>query len=160
GSSPNGSGIAANGSAFGNPNAPQGVQSAFVQEYGTISQSISGLTPGTIYTLTFSAAQRPGNHQTWNVTMNGSVIGSSAAVLGSRVITGNNYVTCGNGCGAGSSIVYTMPASANGYSLTNITVYGGWSGNERDAQAYTVYYSTMAAPANFMLLGTVNYNPV
>ena len=38
-------------------------------------------------------------------------------------------------------------------------VYGGWSDNGRDQQAYTVYYSTVAAPANFISLATVNFNP-
>src|SRR5450759_1229535 len=47
GASPSGSGIVRNGGAFGNFNAPQGVQAAFVQEYGTISQAISGFTAGT-----------------------------------------------------------------------------------------------------------------
>src|ERR1035441_5886735 len=75
GASPNGSGIVANGSGFNNPNVPQGGQAAFVQEYGTISQAISGLVPGTNYTITFSAAQRPGNAQTWNVKIDNAVIG-------------------------------------------------------------------------------------
>lgn len=70
-----------------------------------------------------------------------------------------NYVTCGNGGGAGSLIVYPLPASANGYSLTNITVYGGWQDNGRDQQAYTVYYATTATPSNFIELTNVNYLP-
>src|ERR1035437_11112422 len=41
GSTGNGSGLIGNGSAFLNPNAPQGVQAAFVQEHGTISQARS-----------------------------------------------------------------------------------------------------------------------
>ena len=76
GASGNGSGLVANGSGFGNPNAPQGGQAAFVQGHGMVSQRLSGLVPGTGYTLTFSAAQRPGNAQTWNVTMDDAVIGS------------------------------------------------------------------------------------
>ncbi len=71
GASPNGSGLVANGGGFSNPNAPLGVQAAFVQEHGTISQTISGFTPGKIYTLSYSAAQRSattGNGgETWNV---------------------------------------------------------------------------------------------
>lgn len=80
GASGNGSGLIANGSGFSNPNAPQGVQAAFVQGHGTITQSISGFTPGTAYQITFEAAQRPDNGtvnvsgQSWNVTINGSVI--------------------------------------------------------------------------------------
>jgi|GEM_PF-67301 len=70
-----------------------------------------------------------------------------------------NYVTCGNGGGAGSTIIYTLTGPANGYNLTNITVYGGWADSGRDQQAYTVYYSTVAAPTNFISLTAVNYNP-
>ncbi len=73
--------------------------------------------------------------------------------------TGTNYVTCGNGGGAGSLIVYELPASANGYNITNITVYGGWKDNGRDAQAYTVSYSTLFNPSVFTVLASVNYNP-
>jgi len=70
-----------------------------------------------------------------------------------------NYVTCGNGGESGSVIIYTLTGSANGYTLTNITVYGGWANNGRDQQAYTVYYSTVAAPANFTSLAVVHYSP-
>ncbi|HWD93324.1 MAG TPA: hypothetical protein VG938_13360 [Verrucomicrobiae bacterium] len=73
--------------------------------------------------------------------------------------TSTNYITCGSGFGAGSTVIYTLPPSANGYDLTNITVYGGWKDNGRDQQAYTVYYSTAATPASFNLLTLVNYNP-
>jgi len=76
GASPNSSGLVGNGSAFGNPTAPQGVQAAFVQGYGTISQAISGFTPGANYTVSFLAAERPNNAQSWNVTVNGLVIAS------------------------------------------------------------------------------------
>ena len=70
-----------------------------------------------------------------------------------------NYVTCGDEYGAGSTIVYTLPASSLGYNLTNITVYSGWQDNGRDAQAYTVSYSTVANPSQFTVLTAVNYNP-
>jgi hypothetical protein len=72
----NGSGIVANGGGFGNFNAPQGVQAAFVQEYGTISQVIPGFTPGVNYTISFLAAERLNNAQSWNVTVNDVVIAS------------------------------------------------------------------------------------
>ncbi|HEY2328292.1 MAG TPA: family 78 glycoside hydrolase catalytic domain, partial [Verrucomicrobiae bacterium] len=75
------------------------------------------------------------------------------------VTTSTNYVTCGNSGGAGSTIIYTLTGPTNGYDLTNITVYGGWANNSRDQQAYTVYYSTVAAPTNFISLAVVNYNP-
>jgi hypothetical protein len=91
--------------------------------------------------------------------------------LGIALITGpygitssTNYVTCGNGTGpdgssAGSTIIYPLPAATYGFNLTNITVYGGWASNGRDQQAYTVYYSTVMAPANFISLAVVNFNP-
>jgi Immunoglobulin I-set domain len=69
--------------------------------------------------------------------------------------TTTNYVTCGNGAGAGASIIYTLPPSSNGYDVTNITIYGGWKDNGRDQQAYSTIYN----PASFSVLSPVNYNP-
>jgi hypothetical protein len=81
GASPNGSGIVANGSGFSNPNAPQGVQAAFIQENGSVSQTLSGFSPGTNFTFTYSAAQRDGANQhggeSWNVLIDGTVIKSN-----------------------------------------------------------------------------------
>jgi alpha-L-rhamnosidase len=73
--------------------------------------------------------------------------------------TSTNYVTCGNGSGAGSLLIYSLGSSATGYDVTNITVYGGWADNGRDQQAYTVHYSTVMAPTNFTQLTSVSYNP-
>ncbi|MBN2161837.1 MAG: DUF642 domain-containing protein [Pontiellaceae bacterium] len=73
--------------------------------------------------------------------------------------TSTNYVTCGNGSGAGASAIYILPTSDIGYDLTNITVYGGWADNGRDQQAYTVSYSTASDPSTFHVLRSVNYNP-
>ncbi|MDB6063906.1 MAG: hypothetical protein JWR26_114 [Pedosphaera sp.] len=73
--------------------------------------------------------------------------------------TSTNYVTCGNERGAGLSLTYRLTGSKTGYDLTNIVVYGGWADGNRNQQAYTVYYSTVAAPASFIRLGSVNYTP-
>lgn len=73
--------------------------------------------------------------------------------------TSANYVTCGNGGGAGALVTFTLTGFAAGYTLTNITVYAGWKDAGRDQQAYTVYYSKVAAPTTFLSLGSVNYNP-
>ena len=81
------------------------------------------------------------------------------AIIQPSTSTDTNYVTCGNGSGSGSLIIYTLPASANGYNLTNITVYGGWANNGRDMNAYTVLYSTVDNPTSFKYLTTVSYNP-
>jgi len=72
---------------------------------------------------------------------------------------GLNYVTCGDGSGAGSTVIYALPPSTYGYNLTNITVDSGWQDNGRDAQAYTVYYSTVLNPTVFTMLTSVNDNP-
>ena len=78
---------------------------------------------------------------------------------GSGTTAGINYATCGSADGAGSTIIYTLPASTYGYNLTNITVDSGWQDNGRDAQAYTVSYSTVVNPTVFTVLTSVNYNP-
>jgi hypothetical protein len=73
--------------------------------------------------------------------------------------TERNYVTVGNGSGAGRVLVYALPASANGYNLTNITIYGGWADGGRDALAHTILYSTVSDPTSFIVLTSVSYNP-
>ena len=101
-----------------------------------------------------------GNRSVNSLTTGGSL---TIAAGGSTTTTSTNYVTCGNGGSptAGATVIYTLTnTSAGGYYLTNITVYGGWRDGGRDQQAYTVYYSKISAPATFLLLGSVNYNPV
>jgi len=73
--------------------------------------------------------------------------------------TSDNYVTCGDGYRAGSSFTYLLTGSKNGYNLTSFTTYGGWVNAGRDQQAYTVYYSTIAAPELFIPLASVNFTP-
>ena len=74
------SGISGNNSGFtsGNPNAPQGYQVAILQQTGSFSQSVTGLTAGS-YVLNFDAAQR-GNFgvetQNFEVLIDGSVVGT------------------------------------------------------------------------------------
>ncbi|MES2659619.1 MAG: Ig-like domain-containing protein [Verrucomicrobiota bacterium] len=84
---PNGSGIVSNGSGFNNPTAPQGTQVAFVQSHGSVSQALSGFVPGTSYTINYSASQRPGYSQTWDVKIDNTVIQSNTA-------GGNAFVPC------------------------------------------------------------------
>jgi hypothetical protein len=83
------SGLSSNGSAFtaANPNAPQGSQGAFVQQQGSISQNVT-LAAGT-YTLSFSAAERVSNKvpETFNVTVDGNVVGSFNNVPGKAYTT-------------------------------------------------------------------------
>lgn len=69
-------------------------------------------------------------------------------------------VTCaGSGATAGNFVIYTLAGSANGYTITNIMSSGGLSDDGRDQQAYTILYSTVAAPTTFLPLAVVNYLP-
>ena len=72
--SSSGSGIEHNGSAFNAATAPDGVQTAYLQFIGSISQALS-LNAGS-YTLSFKAAQRSGQIQPVRVTVDGTQIGS------------------------------------------------------------------------------------
>src|ERR1035441_8458544 len=58
------------------------VQAAFVQEYGSVSKTISGFVPGTTYAVNYSAAQRSGGSQhggeSWNVKIDNTVIQSNS----------------------------------------------------------------------------------
>lgn len=77
----------------------------------------------------------------------------------------HSWVTCiGSGTGVnnaqgGNFVTYTLPASANGYDLTNIMTAGGWNDAGRDQQSYTVSYATAANPTYFQPLAVVSYNP-
>jgi hypothetical protein len=89
----NGSGIAANGSAFtsSNPNAPDGVQVAFLQGIATISQVIPNFVPGTSNTISFYAAQRAiynNGGQTWSLKINNVAIANFAPAA-----TATSYVS-------------------------------------------------------------------
>jgi hypothetical protein len=73
------SGVTGNNSAFtsGNPNAPEGNQVAFLQGYGTISQTATFAAAGT-YKINFMAAQRVNGNfssQTIQVLVDGVVVG-------------------------------------------------------------------------------------
>jgi hypothetical protein len=72
-------GVAGNGSGFtiSNPAAPQGMQVAFLQGYGRLSQTIS-LAAGS-YSLSFMAAQRgniQASYQTFQVLVDGGLVGT------------------------------------------------------------------------------------
>ena len=87
---------------------------------------------------------------------------------GIKVLTDGQIGSQGNGAltnfeaagpAQGKTLIYTLSGSAGGYNLTNIVVYGGWQDGGRDEQAYTIYYSTVAAPTNFLLLDAIDYLP-
>lgn len=72
---------------------------------------------------------------------------------------GANQTLAVGGSGAGQNLVYTLANSTVGYNISNIVVYGGWGDNGRNAQDYTVSYSTVANPTNFIVLDTVALDP-
>ncbi len=74
-----GAGVSTNGTGLtsGNPNAPQGVNVAFIQNQGAISQAINNPTAGT-FALDFQAAQRAnyGTSQSFQVLVDSAVVGT------------------------------------------------------------------------------------
>jgi hypothetical protein len=120
------------------------------------------LAPGSvIYGQVPSSTNGNFNLETFGAgrNVNSLTAGDTLTISQPSGITSTNYVTGGNA--AGASVTYALTnVSSGGYNLTNITVYGGWFNSDRDQQAYTIYYSKITAPATFLLLGTVNYNPV
>jgi hypothetical protein len=91
-------GLLANGGGFGNPNAPEGIQSCFLQGFGHIEQTINIATAGT-YELKLKAAQRTGNTQTFKVYCDANLIATitpsptsflNYSTAGFTVATGNH----------------------------------------------------------------------
>lgn len=83
-----GAGILANGSAFGNPNAPEGLQVGFVQSTGWTSLPVVGSANSNWWTVTFLGAQRSyqpgGGAQTLDIY-------ADAGRLGSVTPAGTNF---------------------------------------------------------------------
>ncbi len=150
------------------PAAADNIITAIAEQTG---RGIGVFTPGWIFTTNHSliAGKAPssaiGNFSLEAPGRNVNSLTSdddgalSVIVSTSGATSSTNYVTCGNGGGAGSSVTYTLTGSTYGYDLTNVTVFGGWADNGRDQQAYTVFYSTVMDPQNFLPLTTVNFNP-
>ena len=80
-----GAGIQSNGSAWAAAAAPEGTQTAFVQNVGSVAQSLT-LAAGT-YTVRFSAARRVSQVQPLQILIDGTPIGSPIAPAG------NNFAT-------------------------------------------------------------------
>jgi hypothetical protein len=68
------------------------------------------------------------------------------------------FATCGSG--AGEFVIYNLPPNQTGYDLTNIVIAGGWNDDGRDAQWYTVSYSTVENPGTFIPLKVITNNPI
>jgi hypothetical protein len=124
----NGSGIAANNSAFtsANSNAPQGFQVAFLQGAATVSQTLNGFLSGQNYAVTFAAAQRnyqQNGGQTWNVTINGTVVGSFAPPRAATSYT--NYTASFTASAASQALAFVstdIPGGDNTVFIDNVQI--------------------------------------
>ena len=109
----------------------------------------------TIETDSLIAGQLPGAFGAGNFTIVSGTKGLSALTDGAFGPVGavTNYAMCGSN--AGQSVAYYI----NGATLTNIVVYSGWQNSGHDGQFYNVSYSTLAAPATFIPLTSITFNP-
>jgi archaellum component FlaF (FlaF/FlaG flagellin family) len=151
-------GLAANGSAFtsNNPNAPEGTQVAFVQDVGSISQSV--ILPAGTFDLTFSAAQR-GNYQasfqTFRLLVDGRVIGTFNDLVGSNSFPATNYTTL-------TTSSFTVSAGSHTFLFQGTDLNGG------DNTILLCQVALMALPTSLddsgfetpaLTAGTYRYNP-
>ncbi len=78
--------------------------------------------------------------------------------------TSQCFASCGDGTTTnqqGSSIIFTLPPTAGnvGWTITNLTSFGGWGDDGREEQSYQVSYSSPLSPSNFTLLPWAAFNP-
>src|SRR6185312_11545175 len=62
-------------SQSGNPTVPAG-NSAYVQARGNFEQSVDNFSLGDSYVISFRAAQQPGSHETFEVLVDGTKVGT------------------------------------------------------------------------------------
>jgi len=67
-----------------------------------------------------------------------------------------NPIIASGGDNAGTSVTFTLPTAV---SIASIDVYGGWTDPGRDQQHFSVWYAIDSAPATFIFLTTVNFQP-
>ncbi len=107
------SGVTGNNSPFtsGNPNAPEGQQVAFIQNTGTIGQTISNSTDG-LYTLSLQAAQRAnyGTAQSFQVLLDGTIVGT----FGNLSATYQALTTSAFHLSVGSHVILFQGLNASG----------------------------------------------
>lgn len=166
-----GSGMAANGSPLtsGNPNAPEGVQVAFVQNNGALTNTIS-FDAGQ-YQVIVSAAQRGNVTQApeeVNVLIDGSVVGSVAPPAGAtnyqdyatRWITlaggAHQVVFAGVSTGGGSNTLLLDNVRFAGSSLPAgpMLTWGGGVGNWGDTNWFPGPVSGPAAATNLSVINS------
>ena len=138
-------------SVFGSPSAtppPAGpVITAENEESGNI---------WTVETPNLIAGQLPSSQGPGVFTGEGcNVTNLTDGILGFGAAYG---AACGDDPSASVSWIAFTPTNGT-WSLTNIVVYTLWTDYGRDGQFYNVSYSTQLAPATFLPLASVAYNP-
>lgn len=140
------------------PSAVNGILTTVATQTGT---NYGKFTPTwTVASGSILEGQAPSSVGSGNTTYEGcgGVVVLTDGTFGYEMPPGNSTpsaASLGSGVG-GKNVVYTF---AEAKTITNITVYGGWSDSGRDQQAYTILYSTSDDPTNFISLTSVNYNP-
>jgi hypothetical protein len=158
----NGSGSVASGACAFTVNSPQ---TDGIVNFSPANQTGNGATFNTTWTLAHGsliAGQLPGSAANGGGSFGNEGAGGVATLtdgqfgsVGSAINT--TLATCGSG--AGGTLTYNLSGSEGGYDLTNIVVYGGWSDGGRDEQHYTIYYSTVQAPMNFIQMTAYAFEP-
>ncbi|MDR3459654.1 MAG: sialate O-acetylesterase [Verrucomicrobiae bacterium] len=126
--------------------------SPFIPNWPVATDSlIAGMSPSSVGAGSFT--------QNYGGGAGGGVAKLTDGALGQASGDAGPDATCGYDNGAGAYVIYTLPATPNGYNITNITTYAGWQDNALAGQQYAVSYSTQDNPTSFVFLTFVNYAP-
>lgn len=142
----NNSGITRNGSAFGNPVGPDSsAQSAFLQDLGNFSQSITGLNIGSAYTVSFYAMQR---------TCCDASLGQTVSVQFDGVtLTFNSAADSFVHPDASGWILYTTDSFVASNSTGLLTFLGNYEGADATAFIDQIASTEVPEPGTFGFLG-------
>ena len=111
------SGLSANGTDMTSdcPSAPQANQVAFLQSGGTIAQSLSDLSPGAKYQMTFAATQRvsPSGAHAWSVQLDGKDLWVFGPVVTTFTDCYTNYAVVFAATAASHTLTLVGPATGD-----------------------------------------------
>jgi hypothetical protein len=152
------SGVSGNGSDFtsGNPNAPQGNQVAFLQGFGSASQTVT-FAAGT-YTVSLLAAQRSGNasSQTIQVLLDGNAVGTFTPVVATTTYA--NFSTAAFTVTAGAHTIAIVGLDPDGQDNTvfidqiqvnSVTLVNGGGFETPSVGSGTFQYNPSGSPWTF-----------
>jgi hypothetical protein len=139
---------------------------------GVIISEANQAIPGGLFTPTWVVATNSliegllptfaeGSFQQQN-SANGDPEGGTPTLTdGTYGVVGEGNTLTGASIGPPQALYYTLPPSSNGWNITSIESYGGWSDIGRNNQGYEIDYATVAAPDTFIELDALNpaYSP-